>query len=197
MADVIDELVGVAPGSTLDGVRARRAVARAQSEESYRVLFDPADPGEVSQAERLAIGVYCAGLHGEPASVAHYRDRLRTAAPAALGAAVDAAIAETLASGPMGSYPPGPLSREDTPAPRFVLSPATAAALGPRLAAALAHVHMLVFHPRDAAPAHFGPLIAAGWSTTAIVTLSQMVSFLAYQIRLVIGLRALATAGPA
>lgn len=197
MADVIDALVGIAPGSALDEVRARRAVARAQSEQSYRVLFDPAEPGEVSLAERLAVGAYCTGLHGEAGTAAHYLDRLRAAAPAALVAAVEAAIAETRATGPSGAYPPGPLSREDAPAPGFALTPGTAAALSPRLAAALGHVHFLVYHPRDAAPAAFRPLIDAGWSTTAIVTLSQMVSFLAYQIRVVIGLRALAAAGPA
>ena len=54
---------------------------------------------------------------------------------------------------------------------------------------------MLVFHPRDAAPAHLQALIDAGWSTTGIVTLSQLVAFLAFQIRAVTGLRALAATG--
>jgi CMD domain protein len=65
-------------------------------------------------------------------------------------------------------------------------------ALGPRLAAAFEHVHMLVFHPRDAAPASLQALLDAGWSTTGIVTLSQIVAFLSFQIRVVIGLRTLA-----
>src|SRR5499426_921279 len=65
-------------------------------------------------------------------------------------------------------------------------------ALGPRLAAALEHTHMLVFHPRDAAPASLQALLDAGWSTTDIVTLSQIVAFLSFQIRVVIGLRTLA-----
>ena len=70
----------------------------------------------------------------------------------------------------------------------------SARTLGPRLAAAFEHTHMLVFHPRDAAPAYLQALIDAGWSTTGIVTLSQLVAFLSYQIRVAAGLRVLATA---
>src|SRR5206468_2950 len=62
----------------------------------------------------------------------------------------------------------------------------------PSLAAAFEHVHMLVFHPRDAAPAALQALLYAGWSTTDIVTLSQIVAFLSFQIRVVTGLRTLA-----
>jgi CMD domain protein len=62
--------------------------------------------------------------------------------------------------------------------------------LGARLTAALEHAHRLVFHPRDAAPAWLQALLDAGWTTTEIVTLSQIISFLAFQIRLVHGLRA-------
>ena len=51
---------------------------------------------------------------------------------------------------------------------------------------------MLVFHPRDAAPAALQALLDAGWSTTDIVTLSQIVAFLSFQIRVVAGLRTLA-----
>ena len=53
---------------------------------------------------------------------------------------------------------------------------------------------MLVFHPRDAAPASLQALLDAGWSTTGIVTLSQIVAFLSFQIRVVAGLRVLAGA---
>ena len=63
--------------------------------------------------------------------------------------------------------------------------------LGPRLSAAFGHVHMLVMHPRDAAPPSLQELLDAGWSTTDIVTLSQLVSFLSFQIRVVAGLKAM------
>jgi uncharacterized protein YciW len=36
------------------------------------------------------------------------------------------------------------------------------------------------------------PLLDAGWSTTDVVTLSQIAAFLSFQIRVVAGLRVLA-----
>ncbi|MGI0520426.1 CMD domain protein, partial [Microbacterium maritypicum] len=67
--------------------------------------------------------------------------------------------------------------------------------IGERLAAALAHTHLLVFRPREASGADLGRLLDAGWSADGIVTLSQLVSFLAFQQRVVTGLRVLAAAG--
>ena len=51
---------------------------------------------------------------------------------------------------------------------------------------------MLVFHPRDATSDALKSLLDAGWSTTDVVTLSQIVAFLSFQIRVVVGLRTLA-----
>ena len=65
------------------------------------------------------------------------------------------------------------------------------ASLARRLAAALEHAHLLVFRPRDAAPAAMQALLDAGWSTTGIVTFSQLVAFLSFQVRAVAGLRTL------
>ena len=192
-ADVIDALVGITPGSPLDAVRARRPEARAHAQATYRALFAPDKPGSVSIHERFATGVFVAGLHGAPAIAARYAERLmESGASTTLKGAVDAAVAEAKTSGPYGSYPTGPLSREDTTGLSYHVSAATRRTLGPRLAAAFEHVHMLVFHPRDAAPASLKALLDAGWSTTDIVTLSQIVAFLSFQIRVVIGLRTLA-----
>jgi CMD domain protein len=189
--DLIDRLVGIAPGSAMDALRTHRQVARAQSQESYRVLFTPDEPGEVSPTERFAVGAYVAGLHGASPTAAHYAAELADRAPA-LATAVAAAVAATATTGPYGRFPAGPLSVEDAIGPGFAIDAALAEALGPRLATALAHAHMLVFHPRDAAPEAFRPLLDAGWSTTGLVTLSQIVAFLAYQLRVVAGLRVLA-----
>ena len=71
---------------------------------------------------------------------------------------------------------------------------ADASALGPRLAAAFDHAHLLVFHPRDAGRAAIEKLVAAGWSATDIVTLSQLIAFLSFQLRAAFGLRVLAAA---
>jgi CMD domain protein len=192
-ADIIDALVGITPGSPLDAIRARRPEARAHAQATYRALFTPESLGNVSAQERFAVGEFVAGLHGATAIADRYAARLvESGAPAALTEAVDAAIKEAKTHGPYGSYPAGPLSGEDTAGPVYRVGAATRRALGPRLAAAFEHVHMLVFHPRDAAPAALQALLDAGWSTTDIVTLSQIVAFLSFQIRVVIGLRTLA-----
>jgi CMD domain protein len=192
-ADVIDALVGIAPGSPLDAIRARRPEARAHAQATYRALFAPEAPGNVTAQERFAVGAFVAGLHGATAiAVGHAARLAKSGASAALKDAVDAAIAEGKTTGPYGRYPAGPLSREDTSGSSYRVAAATRRTLGPRLAAAFEHVHMLVFHPRDAAPAALQALLDAGWSTTDIVTLSQIVAFLAYQIRVVTGLRILA-----
>ncbi len=192
-ADVIDALVGITPGSPLSAIRARRPEARAHAQATYRALFAPEAPGNVTAQERSAVGGFVAGLHGATAIAAYYAARLaESGASAALRQAVDAAIAEARTNGPYGRYPAGPLSREDTAGLSYRVGAAIRRTLGPRLAAAFEHVHMLVFHPRDAAPAALQALLDAGWSTTDIVTLSQIVAFLSFQIRVVTGLRTLA-----
>lgn len=189
--DIIDRLAGIAAGSPLDAVRARRPAARAHAEASYRALLLPAEPGGFAIAERFAVAAYVAGLHREAATAAHYAAHLGRHGGAALADTVVAAVAQTRAEGPAGHYPAGPLAGESSAAPSFALPPALAAALGPKLAAAFAHAHFLVFHPREAAAERFAPLYAAGWTEDAIVSLSQLVSFLAFQIRVVAGLATL------
>jgi len=192
-ADVIDALVGIAPGSPLDAIRARRPEARTHAQATYRALFAPEVPGDVTAQERFAVGSFVTGLHGGAAMAAFYAAGLAASgASAALREAVDAAIAEARAHGPYGSYPAGPLSRENTAGPVYRAGAETRRVLGPRLAAAFEHMHLLVFHPRDATPVALQALLDAGWSTTDIVTLSQIAAFLSFQIRVVAGLSILA-----
>jgi CMD domain protein len=192
-ADVIDALVGITPGSVLDAIRARRPEARAYAEATYRALFAPEKLANVTAPERFAVGAFVAGLHDATAVAAAYAARLTgSGAPAALKEAVDTAVKEARTRGPYGRYTPGPLSREDAAGPLYRVEASTRRALGPRLAAAFEHAHMLVFHPRDAAPAALQALLDGGWTTTDIVTLSQIVAFLSFQIRVVTGLRTLA-----
>lgn len=193
--DIVDTLVGIAPGWPLDALRARRPAARTHAEASYRALLTPAAPGDFTIAERFAVAAYVAGLHREAATAAHYAARLAVHGGAALASTVARAVAETRTDGPKGHYPAGPLSVEDSAPPAFALSAPIAAALGPKLAAGFAHAHYLVFHPRDAAPERFPPLYAAGWTADSVVSLSQLVSFLAFQIRIVAGLAVLRAAG--
>jgi CMD domain protein len=189
MSDIIDQLVGIAPGSKLDAIRAHRSEARKHAQASYDSLFQPRSQGGVSADERHAIAAFVASLHGEPRTDAFYAAKL----PAALRAAVATEVTSARSKGPYGRFPKGPLSAEDAPGPTWKVSDAGRKALGPRLTAALEHTHMLVFHPRDAAPPSLQSLLDAGWSTTDIVTISQLVSFLSYQIRVVAGLTVLAS----
>jgi len=184
MADIIDQLVGIQPGTKLDGIRAQRQQARDNAQASYLALFQPDSLADMSLSERHAVAVFVCVLHGKPDIAAFYAEDLGAEARMI---EVEAALAIT--TGPYGKYPEGVLSAEDVAGPPY--TPGHAAALGPRLAAALAHAHLLVFHPRDAAPEALQALIDAGWSTTGIVTLSQLISFLSFQIRVVVGLRAL------
>ena len=188
MTDAIDRLAGITPGSALDIARARRPLARTQAQASHNALFHPADVGEVSLPERSAVAAFVAALHGMEDAAAGHRAFL----PPALAGTVHAVAAAAAGQGPYGSYAAGPLTPEDRPGPAYQLPEPHRAALGPRLATALEHAHMLVLHPRDAAPDHLQALLDAGWTTAGIVTLSQLVAFLSYQLRAAAGLRVLA-----
>ena len=193
-ADVIDTLAGIAPGSHLDSVRrTRRAVAREHAQKSYDSLFAPADYGDFGPLERFAVAVFVAGLHGQTAIKDFYAAKLR-ARPRPTRRA-----RRSMRRSPRrrprvrtAPIPKGPLSKEDTQGPVHRVADAHREALGPRLAAAFEHVHMLVFHPRDAAPPSLQAMLDAGWTTDAVVTLSQLVAFLSFQIRVVAGLKVLA-----
>ncbi|MGY4285584.1 CMD domain protein [Bradyrhizobium sp. LM2.7] len=190
--DIIDTLAGIEPGSALDAIRARRLQARDNAQKSYLSLFEPLDAGEVSLAERAAVAAFVAGLHGESPVSAFYRAKLAANADgAALVEAIEAEIARGNTSGPYGAFPAGPLSIENKAGLIYRVSADRKPVLGARLVAALEHAHLLVFRPRDAASADMKVLLAAGWSDTGIVTLSQLVAFLSFQLRVVAGLRTL------
>ena len=192
--DVIDGIVGIAPGSRLDRIRAERPQARENAQASYDALFASPDSGGMSRAERFAVATFVAGLHEHRRLHDHYVLRLRQDGSAALVRAVAGAIATGRTRGPYGAYPPGPLSAEDEPGLAFVMPAESRDIVEARLAAALEHAHRLVFHPRDASPAALQALLDAGWTTTGVVTLSQLVAFLSFQIRVVAGLGVLAEA---
>lgn len=190
--DIIDTLAGIKPGSALDSIRARRLQARDNAQKSYLSLFEPIDAGDFSLLERAAVAALVTGLHGESPVATFYRDKL--AANAALLEAIEAEIARGKTSGPYGSFPAGPLSVENTAGLIYRASAASKSVLGTRLVAAFEHAHLLVFRPRDAASTDMKALLAAGWSNTGIVTFSQLVAFLSFQVRVVSGLRTLAAA---
>ncbi|MEK1928802.1 MAG: CMD domain protein [Pararhizobium sp.] len=192
--DIINHLTGIVSGSAIASVRARRPITRENAEKSYRALFAPVTIDDASLTERFAVATFVAHLHGDAQSAEHYGStlaELENGHP--LREAIAQIAADAATSGPYGDYPDGPLSAENKAGVIFRLSQAHREKLGERLASALEHAHLLVFRPRDASPQALKALVSAGWSTSGIVTLSQLVSFLAFQLRVVAGLKVLAT----
>lgn len=190
--DVLDRLAGIAGGSPLDALRRERPETRGNAQASYEALFEAKDETGAAPGERFAVASFVALLHGDDAASKHYLELLgQQAGGSALAALIRAQAERAATRGPYGAYPAGPLSREDTAGPVLAIAAADRAELGDRLSAALEHAHALVFHPRDAKASDFDALLAAGWSTSAIVTLSQIVAFLSFQIRAAHGLRVL------
>ena len=151
-ADVIDAVVGISEGSPLDQLRARRPEARARTQSSYAVLFNPPDPGGLSPPERFAVAMRVAELEEATALAAHYRARLTEEAG---GAALAAAI--------------------DNEAPNSGVTP--------RAAAMLLHAELAATNPSAASAVDLETLSAEGLTPAEIVTLSQIVAFVAYQVR--------------
>ena len=191
--DVFDQLTGIAPGSPLDVVRAARPEARTHAQKSFEALFAPADPGAFPILDRHAVAAFVAGLHQDAITAEFYAARLASlATDRGISESIAAEIKSGLAKGPYGSFPAGPLMAENVEGPRYRVASANRQELGEPLSAALEHAHLLVLHPRDASSEALQTLLDAGLNTNAVVTLSQLVSFLSFQIRVIAGLRALA-----
>ncbi|MEN3930051.1 CMD domain protein [Microvirga sp. W0021] len=199
ITDVIDHLSGISPGSQLDQLRDIRKEARKNSQQSYLDIFHPVEPYSQSftLSERHLLAVFVALLHRKTEIATFYSASLLNddhALP--LLETVSAEAQQAVAQGPFGLYPEGPLTKEDIPGPSYQPAPSVKDRIGKKLSAALAHAYLLVFHPRDAKQHELQKLTEAGWSTDDIVTLSQLISFLAYQIRIVTGLKVLQQASP-
>jgi alkylhydroperoxidase domain protein/CMD domain protein len=156
--DVLNALLGADEGSPLAQLRARRPEATSHSQGSYDALFVAESATGVSRAERFAVALRVASLHAEPALVEHYRSQLSAAAP-------DAArlVADVLA----GPDAPG---------------------LPARLQAMLRHADLLVLRPGAARPADLRALESAGLSAPEIVTVSQVIAFTSFQVRVFVAL---------
>lgn len=198
--DIVDQIAGVTP--QLDALRRRRPVTREQLQASFDALFRPVSTAHVSPEERELIAAFATALAGggaddgadTDATAAFYAARAADL-DADRAAIVQAEAAASAVAGPFGSYTELGLQHENTDGARYTPSESVIAALGERLAAALAHTHLLVLRPREAAGDDLGRLLDAGWTPDGIVTLSQLVSFLAFQQRVVAGLQVLSAAG--
>ncbi|WP_255556097.1 CMD domain protein [Tessaracoccus palaemonis] len=190
MSDIIDLISGAGPD--VHALRDARPQARENAQLSFEALFEPAEPGTFAPEERLAVAAFVSALHGDEDAAAFYGDLLADVADPAFVAAVAESAAALCSQGPTGTYREPALAPESTPTVDAVLPPAQAELLGRRLAAGLEHAHVLVFHPRDSRQERLETLILAGWSLEDIVSLSQAVAFLSFQLRAAAGLRALA-----
>ncbi len=190
--DIVDTIAGSSPA--LAALRDRRPQTRAQLQASFDALFAPVSTAHVAQAERELIAAFATRLTGADRTSSFYAERALAADPARARLVIDEAVSATT-TGPFGSYIELGLQGENENGSRYTPSAETGAILGSRLAAALAHAHLLVFRPRESGADDLERLLQAGWDEDGIVTLSQLVSFLAFQQRVITGLRALDAAG--
>ncbi len=190
MTDIIDRLAGVEPGGRVDALRRHRPATRDNAQASYDALFTGVDETHATRAERAAVAQFVAQLHADEVATAHYAALTRESGGDSIADAIADLAGPAATAGPYGEYPAdGPLAAEGVSGLRFAVDDHARAALGDRIAAALEHAHLLVFRPREASAAALARLADAGWSTDGIVTLSQLVSFLAFQLRVATGLR--------
>ncbi len=186
--DVIDAIASV--DDRLDAVRRRRPDVRKHAQGSAEALFLPVDDAAFPVAERWLVAAFATRLTADDATAAFYAERAGEAAPDEAGIVI-AEAARTAAAGPYGRYAEPGLRDEDAEGPRLRaedLDPGIA----PRLAAALEHDHLLTHRLRETDGAAHDRLLDAGWSVDGIVTLSQLIAFLAFQQRVAAGLRVLA-----
>lgn len=194
--DVVDTLAGIEADSPVDRVRRAKPATRDHTQRAYEALF-AAGSADVTLVERHALGLFVAALHADEAAATLHREGL-------LAAGGSAELADVLAAegaaarhpGPYGDYPSDELAEENVEGPEYGLPESAHTVLGDHLAAMVEHTHYLVLHPRDAVEVRIQLLLAADWTPTGIVTCSQLVSFLEYQLRLVHGLRVLAGQPP-
>lgn len=153
-ADLIDRLAGLEPGSSAFELRRQRPDVLARMQGAYDALFDPPVPGNLTLAERAAVGLRIARAAGDEVFAAHFRERLA-------GAADLIAAAE------------GPVSGEG------------------RMALILAYADLVAQDPERTDPAAMARLRGLGFDSRDIVALTQLVAFMAYEIRVLAGLRIL------
>ena len=73
--DIIDQIVGLAPGSPLHALRHQRDKVAAATQGSYDAMFDPSVLG-LSVTERLLVALHACSLSQAGELAEHYRSRL-------------------------------------------------------------------------------------------------------------------------
>jgi uncharacterized peroxidase-related enzyme len=165
ITDLVDSLVPLAANSPVWAVRQQRDKVVAATQGSYNAIFD-ANLSGPSLAERLLAALHIARLAGSTALQTHYSDALR--ALPALTATQQAAL--------------------DGAALENLAADA-------RLQAILRFTQTLAERPVEGDQAALLKLPAAGLATPEVVALAQLIAFVAYQLRVVAGLQAIAELG--
>ncbi|HEY8612918.1 MAG TPA: hypothetical protein VIL69_16735 [Roseomonas sp.] len=156
--DLIEDILGITPGSPLAELRRRRPEALKHAQGAYRELLMPEDPGNVSHLERAALALRAALREGDAALAARYRALLEQA-----DAQEAIMLAEDLSGAPMEG----------------------------RLAALLRYADVVAARPADVEQATIDGLSDMGLTPRDIVAITQLVSFVPYQVRVIAGLRAM------
>lgn len=190
--DLVDALVGIAPGSRLDAIRRSRVEARTNVQLAEEALFGR-ETNAVALRDRWLVAAFATRLIAPGSGLDEHRAARLDAPDRAL---VGRLAASARQRGPWGSYREPGLAHENVAGEPWRVPVGDRAVLGEPLAAVLEYAHLLLIHPRDARPGALERLVGAGWSREAIVTWSQLVSFVAFQARLVAGLTVLAGEGP-
>ena len=159
-SDVFGTLAGVEPGSPLADLRAQRPDLTRFSQASYESLLEPASGGSLSRKEREMVALRVALLTPDDRLAIWHTERLMAAS--------------------------------GTAATIIAISgfPAVSPQLTPREVAILRHTDLVAQRPVDAGPTDIDALRTAGLSTLTIVTLSQLIAFVAFQVRVLATLRA-------
>ncbi|MDR2564973.1 MAG: CMD domain protein [Bifidobacteriaceae bacterium] len=182
--DLVAAWAGITPAVAAE----RRPVTREQTQASHSALFEPFDDSSFSVRERWLVAAFATALTALDATQRYYAAAAASLDPAA-AVVIGAEARANTARGPYGAYAEAGLRGFDEAGPRYHPDQAVRAAVGERLAAALEYAHLLVLRPREADGHAVRRLAQAGWSVDGIVTLAQLVAFLAYQQRVAHGLR--------
>ena len=165
MTDTIDQLAGLEQGSPTFTTRHEREKVALATQACEDLLLGNTLDSALSQAERLVLAAEQARVSGVSALEAEYRGRAQ-----ALGAAI-------------------------TPELRKILDKPGAQTGNARMDAMLHFVRTLALNPAESDQAALLAIPAAGLSLNDTVLLAQLIGFVAYQARLLVGVKAIRDMG--
>ncbi|MDR2297014.1 MAG: peroxidase-related enzyme [Comamonas sp.] len=164
-ADTIDQLAGLAAGNATYGTRHEREKVALATQACEDLLLGNQLDSALTQAERLVLAAEQARVSGVNVLEVEYRARAE---------ALDAGI---------------------TPELRSILDKAGAQTGNARMDAMLHFVRTLALNPAESDQQALLAIPAAGLSLNDTVLLAQLIGFVAYQARLLVGVKAMSDMG--